>query len=653
MYGMKLFEPTYIGNMELKNRIVMAPMTLNLCKDGFVTERMIRFFEERARGGVGLIVIGDGIVDFPIGNNSKEALAIDNDKYIPGLRKLVEAVKAYDVKIVMQLSHGGRRAGRVSKATGRLEVTRGLIPVAPSSIPHPVPGYVVPRELTVDEIEEIVEKFGEAARRAVEAGFDGVGLHCAHMYLCGQFLSPWANKRMDEYGGDLNGRLKFVVDVLRRIRENIGDKPIICRINGEEPEGGNTLEDIKKIARRLEEIGVNAISVSVGFGAAIKTRGFIPSVAPMRFPQGCIVHLAENIKKEVSIPVIVANKIRDVDFAEKILEDGKADLIALGRPLIADPEYPRKALEGKVYDIVPCTSCCRCIQYVLEKEEPICCEVNPIAGKEGEYVVSPASRRRKVLIIGGGPAGMEAAIVLARRGHEVHIIEREKELGGRMLLAAIPPGKSDIQKLIKYMREQVKKLNVNVELGLEATPEIIEKINPEVVVVAIGGKPYIPCIPGVDDKHVVLAEDILKGNVKIGEEAVVIGGGQVGLEVAEYLAEIGKKVTIVEMLEDVGGDMPNVSKLPLIQSLENHGVTIFTKTVPIQITKDGVIVSRRRGKQIIKADTIVLATGFRANSDLVDKLKGRVKEVYAIGDCREPGNILSAIHDGFKIALKI
>ncbi|MEM2755015.1 MAG: FAD-dependent oxidoreductase [Candidatus Methanomethylicia archaeon] len=650
---MKLFEPIYIGKMELKNRLVMAPMTLNLCKDGFVTERMIKFFEERARGGVGLIIIGDGIVDFPIGNNSKEALAVDNDKYIPGLEKLVKAVKAHDVKIVMQLSHGGRRAGRVSKTTGRLEVTRGLIPVAPSSIAHPVPGYVVPRELTLDEIEELVEKFGEAARRAIEAGFDGIGLHCAHMYLCGQFLSPWANKRMDEYGGDLNGRLKFVIEVIRRIRENIGNKPIVCRINGEEPEGGNTLEDIQIIARRLEEIGVDAIGVSVGFGAAIKAREFIPSVAPMRFPQGCIIHLAENVKKAVSIPIIIANKIRDVDFAEKILRDGKADLIALGRPLIADPDYPKKASEGRINDIVPCTSCCKCIQYVLEKETSIRCEVNPIAGREGEYVFSLASKRRKVLIIGGGPAGMEAAIVLAKRGHEVYIIEKEKELGGRMLLATIPPGKSDIQRLIDYMKDQIRKLNINVELGLEAKPEIIEKINPEVIIVAVGGKPYIPDIPGINSENVVLAENVLKGDVKTGWKVVIIGGGQVGLEVAEYLAETGKNVTVIEMLEDVGGDMPNISKLPLVQSLEDHGVTILTKTIPIQITKDGVIVSRRRKSQFIKADTIVLATGFRVNSDLIDKLKGRFREVYAIGDCREPGNILSAINDGFEIAFKI
>ncbi|MEM2511469.1 MAG: FAD-dependent oxidoreductase, partial [Candidatus Methanomethylicia archaeon] len=345
--------------------------------------------------------------------------------------------------------------------------------------------------------------------------------------------------------------------------------------------------------------------------------------------------------------------IRDVDFAEKILRDGKADLIALGRPLIADPDYPKKASEGRINDIVPCTSCCKCIQYVLEKETSIRCEVNPIAGREGEYVFSLASKRRKVLIIGGGPAGMEAAIVLAKRGHEVYIIEKEKELGGRMLLATIPPGKSDIQRLIDYMKDQIRKLNINVELGLEARPEIIEKINPEVIIVAVGGKPYIPDIPGINSENVVLAENVLKGDVKTGWKVVIIGGGQVGLEVAEYLAETGKNVTVIEMLEDVGGDMPNISKLPLVQSLEDHGVTILTKTIPIQITKDGVIVSRRRKSQFIKADTIVLATGFRVNSDLIDKLKGRFREVYAIGDCREPGNILSAINDGFEIAFKI
>ena len=650
---MKLFEPICIGKLGLKNRLVTGPMSINLSQDYFVTERMVKFYEERAKGGVGLITIGDGIVDVPIGNNVKESLGMDDDRYIPKLRNLTGAVKAHGVKIVMQLSHAGRRAGRVSKSTGRMEVTRGLIPVAPSSIPHPVPGYVVPIELTVEEIEEIVEKFGEAARRSVEAGFDGVGLHCAHMYLCGEFLSPWANRRTDKYGGSLEGRLRFVLEVIERMREKIGSNyPIICRMNGEEPEGGNTLEDIQKIAQKIEDAGVDAIHVSVGFGAPVKTRGFIPSVSPMRAPQGCIVHLAENIKKKVSIPVIAVNKIRDLDYAEKILQERKADLIGLGRPLIADPELPKKAAEGKLNDIIPCIYCQRCIQSVLEKDEPAWCTVNPKAGREGEYVITLAEKPKKILIVGGGPAGMEASITAADKGHDVYIVEKEMELGGQMLLAVIPPGKTDLQRLIDYMKIQVEKRSVKIKLGIDAT-SAVDEIKPDVVIVAAGGLPVIPEIPGIDGKNVVAADRVLRGEVEAGREVAIIGGGQAGIETAEYLAEKGKKVTVIEKLADVGGDMPSIDKLPLLLSLEDYGVEILTKTEPLEITEEGVLVNRKERSWTVKADTLVLAAGTRPNDKILSKLKDKFPELYVVGDCEKPGNIFDAIRGGFEAALKI
>jgi len=393
---MKLLSPIKIGNLEIKNRVIMAPMTNNFAKDGFITEQMIDFYEERAKGGVGVITVEDGIVDFPIGNNAKNPVAIDDDKYIPLLKKLGTAIKKHGAKAAIQLSHAGRRAGRVTLENGYLEVTRGQIPVAPSMIAHPFPGQVTPRELREEEIEEIIEKFGQAARRAVEAGFDLISIHCAHMYLCGEFLSPWANKRQDKYGGSLENRLRFVLEIIEKVKSVVGeDFPLIARMNGQEPEGGNSFLEIREIARRLQLAGIKAISVSTGFGAVLHEKNFISAEAPIGTPEGCIVNLAENIKIGVTIPVAVGNKIRHPQFAEDVLQKNQADMITLGRPLITDPYWVQKVTEGRYQDIRPCVSCCYgCVGSVL-KGTPITCILNPSAGKEGkkEFRYVPVNKR--------------------------------------------------------------------------------------------------------------------------------------------------------------------------------------------------------------------------------------------------------------------
>ena len=644
---MKLFEPCRLGSVEIRNRIVMAPMSLNLCKDGFVTDRMIRFFEERAQGGVGLIVIGDGIVESPRGNNVRESISIDDDRYIPALSKLARAVQAHGAKIALQLSHGGRRAGRVSKA-GYLEVTRGVIPVAPSSIPHPVPGFVVPRELSREEIAELVAKFGDSARRTVEAGFDIVGLHCAHMYLCGEFLSPWANRRTDEYGGDAERRMRFVEEVVGAMRKAAGTGvPLLVRMNGEEPEGGNTLDEIAEIARKIEGLGVAAISVSVGFGAPIRSPGFIPSVAPMRAPDGCIVPLAENIRKAVSVPVMVSNKISTLDFAERILLDGKADLIGLGRPLIADPFLPAKGQAGCHGEIVPCIYCGQgCIQNVLEHDAPVACTVNPRVGKEEQGLGEDAVRPKEIVVVGGGPGGLTAARILALRGHHVTLYEKGPALGGQLLLASVPPGKGDIRRLTCYLAEEVRKAGVAVRLGEEPTPEALERA--EVVVVATGVEPVIPAIPGVDRVHVVTARDILSGKATAGGCIVVVGGGQVGAEVAEFLAEQGRKVTVVEILDELARGMVGIARLPLLCRLEELGVAVWTMASVLEIREKDVLVRYRGEERVIPADTVVIAAGARASAVLYERLKGMVHELHLVGDAHGPKGILEAIAAGFK-----
>ena len=640
--------------MELKNRIVMAPMSCNLTEGGFVTEQMVRFFEERAKGGVGLIMIGDGIVDTPVGNNVKESIAIDDDKFIPPLRKLTEAVKAHGAKILMQLSHGGRRAGRVSKA-GYLDVTRGRMPVAPSSIPHPVPGQVVPRELTREEIREIVKQFESASRRAIEAGFDGIGLHCAHMYLCGQFLSPWSNKRVDEYGRDLKGRLKFVLEIICRIREEIGERyPLIIRMNGQEPEGGNSLKEIQEIARQFEKAGVDVIHVSTGFGAPTKTPGLIPPIAPMRAPAGCIVHLAENIKRVISIPVIAVNKLGDVFFAEQVLQECRADLVAMGRPLIADPYLPVKGVEGRFDEIRPCIYCCRCLENVLEKDVPVACSINPMAVQAIKIPMNSARKKKRVLVVGAGPAGMQAAVTAAIRGHEVYLVEKKEYMGGQLLLASKPPGKKDIEPFRKYLINQVIKATVQVKLGKDVTPEWLNQIRPDVAVLATGSHPIIPNIKGLTQTKTFTARMILEGSEIVETRIIVVGGGQVGCEVAELLSQQGKDVTIVEILDDIARDMDRINRLSLVMALEDLGVRIITKTRVESVTDQGVWVDCLGEKELIPTDEIVITVGSKPRSEDVDKiLRDKVVEVYLIGDKVKAGGILNAVRDGFDVAMKI
>jgi 2,4-dienoyl-CoA reductase (NADPH2) len=654
---MKILSPIKIGNLEIRNRVVMAPLSNNFAQDGFITERMIHFYSERAKGGVGLVTVEDGIVDFPVGNNAKNAVAIDDDKYIPMLQKLSAAIKKYGAQSAIQLSHGGRRAGRVSLHNGYLEVTRGQLPVAPSVLAHPFPGQVVPRELRVEEIEEIVEKFGQAARRAVEAGFDVISIHCAHMYLCGEFLSPWANKRTDQYGGSLESRLRFVLEIIAKAQKEVGvDFPLICRMNGQEPEGGNSLLEIREIARRVQLAGIKAISVSVGFGAVLQERGFIPAEAPIGMPEGCIVHLAENIKIGVTIPVITANKIRSVDFAEDVLQQGRADMIALGRPLIADPYWVQKVAAGKYEDIRPCVSCCQgCVENVL-KGVPITCILNPLAGKEGEIEVNsvPPDRRKKVLVIGGGPGGLEAAGTAAARAHRLTLWEKEKELGGTILLAEKPPRKDELRKIVDYYRRQVAQLGVKVELGLEANQEAVLAFQPDVVILATGGKSISPALKGIEQGNVYWAVDLLKnGCSNIGEKVAIIGGGQVGVETAEWLAEKGKEVTVIEMLPEVARDMPHAVKVPLMLNLQDYGVRILTNTCVKEIASVGVLVERKGGEELIPADAVVIAAGVEAGSRLEAELQNKVLALYVVGDCKSPGKIMDAVHQGFQVGVQI
>ena len=653
---MKLFESIEIGGIPIRNRIVMAPMTTHYVRQGRVTERMVHYYAARAKGGVGLVTVEDGIVDYPIGNNTDNPLAADDDRCIPGLKRLSQAIKNEGAKAMLQLSHAGRRAGHLSPGTMRLVRTGGRLPVAPSPLAHPTPGHVVPRPLDTKEIRKIVEAFGTAARRTVEAGFDMIGLHCAHMYLLGQFLSPWANKRRDAYGGDLEGRLKIILDIIRRIQQEVGaGYPIVCRMNGQEPEDGNTAGDLRLIASALEASGVAALHVSVGFGSILWDKDFIPAEATMGMPEGCIVNLAENIKQAVSIPVIAVNKIRHVDFAERVLQENRADMIALGRPLLADPEWVNKARQQRWEEIRPCVSCCQGCVGNIEKGRPISCLVNPMLGREKMVQIRPVSPKRKkhVLVVGGGPAGLEASIVASQRGHQVVLWEKKADIGGRLDVAAIPPGKVELFEFRSFLKRQASREGVQIVLNQIADMNAISEANPDVVVVATGGHLHVPDTLAASNGFVKTAEEVLKAKAAPGTAAVIIGGGLVGLETAAYLLEMGKKVTVVEMQETFGQDMPMITRMPLLLRLAEKGARLLAQTRATSLSTNGVMVETEGKSKWVEADFAVLCTGQEAGFSFERGMKSHGIPFHMVGDCREPGDLMAAVTQGFKAGLAL
>ncbi len=529
-----LFEPIVISGVELTNRIVMAPMTLGLtARDGSVSQREIDYYAERAKGGVGLIITGIATVDYPVG--SVGGLVADRDCYIPGLRKLADAVHSYGAKVTLQLNHVGRYL--FSRASS-------VQPVAPSAVPSGLPAPA-PRALTTEEVEGLIEKFARAAARAQQAGLDGIEVHAASGYLVSTFLSPLTNKRTDRFGGDTTeARFTFLGEIIQRVRETVGDHFIIgVKLSVDQfMSGGVTIEDSKVIARLSEEAGASMFNASHGWHEAP-----VPSTIAA-VPRGAFVYLAEALKEVVSVPVGVSSRINEPRLAARIIGEKRADLVLLGRPLMTDPYFPKKAEEGDLDDIRMCIACNRCLDQIfgglmgaVEGEHPIICSVNAELGREGEKRTVPVAAPKKVLVVGGGAAGMEAARVAALRGHKVTLWEAKGRLGGALMPGAAAPHKQEINNLIAFLSHQTRKLGVSVQLSKEATPEDVVGERADEVIVATGGLPMIPEIPGLGGKNVVTAVEALTGEEEAGEEVVIIGGGMVGCETAEFLAGKGKK----------------------------------------------------------------------------------------------------------------
>jgi 2,4-dienoyl-CoA reductase-like NADH-dependent reductase (Old Yellow Enzyme family)/thioredoxin reductase len=652
-----LFQAGSIGRMRLRNRIVMAPIGTNLADiGGAVTPQLIDWYAERARGGVALVIVENALADARFGRGLAHQLRIDDPKFTPGLNELVETVHASGAKIAVQINIQG---GGVD-----LELQPGIQPVGPSPFSYVFdetgPGAGVPsrlkqvkevRALEKGEITELRDSFIRAAGIAKSAGFDAIEIHAAHGYLLAAFLSPATNKREDEYGGDLLGRMKFAAEVCRGIREAVGPEyPLLVRFSGREYfEGGREIDESLEVAGRLEGLGIHALHISAGI--TMMAGPFTMMNPPMSYGQGAFIEDAEAIKKAVHIPVIGVGKIRDPEFAEKLLEENRVDFIALGRTLVADPEWPIKALRGRRKEIRRCISCNRCHRIMARRK--IRCALNARAGREGSFPLIPAPRRRRVAVIGGGPAGMEAARVASLRGHEVTLFEKERVLGGQLKLAMVPPFKKDLGGLLACLREQLKQ-GVEVQLEREIRPEDLLRDSFDVVILASGSTP--PGTPRWSDPKVVRCWDVLAGKVPLeGDRIVVIGRSRVACETAELLAaRRNKKIILLDSgpREEMGSEMePIFERRLLMERLKKCKVEILSDTSVTRIDPEGLTVQGKTSR-FIPCRQVVLDEPPLPRTSLLKELQGKMK-IMSVGDCLEPGDLYKAIHEGFLAGYRI
>lgn len=636
-----LFAPGRIGSLPIKNRVIMAPMATNFADpNGTVTDNMIQYYIERARGGVGLIIVENANVDYPMGNNGAVQLRIDEDRFVPTLACLREAI--YDAepscKVAIQINHAG---GQTTAAR-----TGGLQVVAPSGIVTRTGGEI-PRPLTVAEIQILVEKFALAAERAKKAGFDAVEVHGGFGYLLAQFLSPLCNQRTDQYGGSIENRVRFPVEIVKRIRTRLGrDFPILFRLNGDEcVPGGSTLNDTTQYAQLLEAASVNLLHISAGCGFCA-----VRHIEPMPYPQGVKAELTAAIKASVSIPVAVVGVIREPEVAEQILTNKQADFIAMGRTLIADPHWVNKISRDEVFQ--HCLSCNECARRRVYSGLPIRCSVNPVVGNEGleqgRYSHKPDPK--KILIVGGGPAGLKAAIEAGKDGHEVILLEKRQALGGRGIIAACPPHKEKIQWLLADLTRQVLKYGVKVQLEIEVTQATIQQIQPDILILAVGSETEVPSWLTKDKEFCLLAEDILEKqyspkNMRIG----VIGGGSVGCETAEYLADAGNEVTIVEMADSIAADLEPITRTDLVTRIQGKGIGIKAQSRVLAIAPGSIAYEADGQTNTIQVDLIVYAGGFRAETKFMTGFAAEQAAipVYVIGDCRKAGRFVDAIRQAY------
>ena len=642
----KLFEPGKIGRLEIGNRVIKAPTMLFMCNpDGSVTDILIRFYEETTRGGSGLVIVEAASVTrrgigFP-------RLCAAGTEYIPGLSLLAQAICDNGAKSALQLvSSGDDTPPKVPSRIPWEEQESAHWSKDTGEVSGPVP-----QELTVEDIQAIVKATGNAAKVAQLAGFDMVEVHGAHGTLPHQFLSPARNRRNDLYGGSPHNRMRFLVEIVKDIKNKTGaDFPLSVRLSAIDYEpGGLVLEETLEIVKVLEQIGVDVLHISGGSHARL-----VHTTSPMCIPEGYHVPSAEAVKKIVHIPVIASGSITTPQLAEEILESGKADFVSLARPLFADPHWPQKAREGRPEDITPCIRCVDgCQDRSNLKFRAIRCTVNVALAREDKLAITPAERRKEVAVVGGGPGGMEAARVCALRGHGVTLYEKRK-LGGVLIEASVPEFKSDIRRLINYHVTQIEKLKVKV-IQEEATVNTIKKGNFDAVIVAVGAILTKPDVPGIEKPIVTDVLEVLNGKAHLGQRVHIVGGGIIGVEVGLFLAEQGKEIIFTTRQDELMSGLMSIQRAAYQERLAGQNVTTYTgRRLDSVLDKGAIVVDKNGNRQEISADSIVLATGFAPQTTLRERLEKETSfEVYAVGDCVNPRMIYDAIHEGYLAARKI
>jgi 2,4-dienoyl-CoA reductase-like NADH-dependent reductase (Old Yellow Enzyme family)/thioredoxin reductase len=627
-----LFSPFSIKAIQLTNRIVMPGLASFLIEnDGAISDAAVEHYRRRAGGGPAMIIVeacavsAEGVV-------SNHQARLYDDCFIDGLLRIAAVIKSEGSVPAVQIHHGGRQTS--------IKVIKRR-PLAPSPIPCPaIRGEVDP--LSIDGIQEIVQKFGDAAERATQAGFELIEIHGAHGYLINQFLSKISNIREDEYGGDTVGRSRFAIEIVEEVRRRLGpDFPLSFKISAQEfVPGGLTVKESIEILKYLVTAGVDVVQVSAGNDI---TPEWI--CQPMFMPQACLADSADQVKKALNIPVMAVGRINDPLVANEILINGQADLVCIGRGLLADPEMPNKAREGRLDEIRTCIACNTCMESIFRKGH-IECLVNPMLGREKEMALIPTQNPKKVMVVGGGPGGLNVAWVAAKRGHKVHVYEKRDSLGGQLLPGSIPGHKKELQSLIKFQKKQIEKFGVTCHLNHEVQVEDIREMNPDVVILATGSQPLIPRVAGIDRDIVLTYEDVLNENPPVFKKVVIIGGGATGLELALHLSEYGCAVNIVEMLDKVGIGLEPTTRKILLGKLKETQVKIMTETRLIRVEAGGVAVSRSNGtEQMLEAEKVILAAGNRPLNKLYKEINSLGYETYQIGDCLETRNAKAAIYE--------
>jgi 2-enoate reductase len=658
-----LFEPVKIGSTEIKNRIALAPMGLAGLNntDGGLGPRAVDYYIERIRGGVGLIIT--------------HACKVENeiDPLWPGMgfpvitytgvgpfTELAEAAHAFGAKVFVQLSAGFGR-------TAHPRILREK-PVSASVNPNYWDPTIICREVTTEEVQRLVKAFGPAAELLAECGIDGIELHGHEGYLFDQFTTAVWNRRTDKYGGDLIDRLNFPIEVLQEIKRRVGKNfPVQYRFglkhymkglrSGALPgekyvEAGRDVEEGLKMAKMLEEAGFDALHVDAGCYDS-----WYWAHPPGYQKYGCMVDMAAEVRKVVKIPVIAVGRLDVPELAEKVIVEGKADLVAIGRGFLSDAHWAKKVEEGRQKHIRPCVGCHDGCMGRLVVGKPTSCAVNPASGRERDYALSPAIHSKKVMVIGGGVAGMEAGRVAALRGHKVVIYEKSDKIGGHLTEAIVMPFKEGEQKLLDWYKTELDDLKVEIRLKTEVTSELVQKKNPNAVVVATGSKPIRLNVPGADRPSVINACDLLAGKGQAGQRVVVIGGGQVGCEISLWLAQQGMGVTVVEKLNDLligGRPIPWMNRVMLLDLLKFHKVDVMTNFSLLEvINKGAVVIDNDSRRETLPADTIIIAVGLEPQQGIYRLLHGNLTNLYLIGDAREAKNIMNAIWNAYEVARAI